>query len=116
MATDTSPAMLDLARDYRRGGADLRRRVPPDDPLPAVDAVVSVGHVLGYLPTEAAIDRAPAAGRPPPRVARRGWRLQGLLGALPVEVAASSRSRTRVRASYLRSKGPQYMDVWAPRR
>jgi hypothetical protein len=34
----------------------------------------------------------------------------------PVEVAASNKSRTRVRASYLRSKGPQYMDVRAPRR
>jgi SAM-dependent methyltransferase len=61
IATDASPAMLDLARDHLHDGADLRRLVLPDDPLPAVDAVVSVGHVLSYLPTEAAIDRALAA-------------------------------------------------------
>jgi SAM-dependent methyltransferase len=32
--------------------------VLPDDPLPEADAVVSVGHVLSYLPDEPAIDRA----------------------------------------------------------
>jgi SAM-dependent methyltransferase len=58
IATDASPAMLDLALDHVHRGADLRRLVLPDDSLPAVDAVVSVGHVLSYLPTEAAIDRA----------------------------------------------------------
>jgi SAM-dependent methyltransferase len=61
IATDASLAMLDLARDYLHDGADLRRLVLPDDPLPAVDAVVSIGHVLSYLPTEVAIDRALAA-------------------------------------------------------
>lgn len=61
IATDASPAMLALARGHVHDGADLRRLVLPDDPLPAADAVVSVGHVLSYLPTEAAIDRALAA-------------------------------------------------------
>ena len=55
VATDASPAMVDLAGD----GA--RVLVLPDDPLPAADAVVSVGHVLNYLPDEAAIGRALAA-------------------------------------------------------
>ena len=55
VATDASPAMVELAAD----GA--RVLVLPDDPLPAADAVVSVGHVLNYLPDEAAIDRALAA-------------------------------------------------------
>ena len=30
----------------------------PDDPLPDADAVVSIGHVISYLPDEAAVDRA----------------------------------------------------------
>ena len=57
IATDASPAMLDLARRHAPG-ADVRLLVLPDDPIPAADAVVSVGHVLSYLPDEAALDRA----------------------------------------------------------
>jgi SAM-dependent methyltransferase len=71
IATDASPAMLALARQSVPG-ADLRRLVLPDDPLPAADAVVSVGHVLSYLPDEAAIDRALVA-------ASRALRPGGLL-------------------------------------
>lgn len=66
VATDASPAMVDLARAHVDGAEDVRVLVLPDDPLPAADAVVSVGHVLSYLPDEASIDRA----------------LQGLAGAL----------------------------------
>lgn len=54
LATDASPAMVALA-------SDARILVLPDDPLPPADAVVSTGHVLNYLPDEAAIDRALAA-------------------------------------------------------
>ena len=57
LATDASPAMLELAR-REAPGAELAVLVLPDDPLPAADAVVSAGHVLSYLPDEAAIDRA----------------------------------------------------------
>jgi SAM-dependent methyltransferase len=57
IATDASPAMLDVAREHA-AGADIRQLVLPDDPLPAADAIVSVGHVLSYLPDEAAIERA----------------------------------------------------------
>ena len=32
--------------------------VLPDDPIPAADAIVGVGHPLNYLPDEAAVDRA----------------------------------------------------------
>ena len=42
----------------RRGGAAARS---PRRSLPECDAVVSVGHVLSYLPDEAAVDRALAA-------------------------------------------------------
>jgi hypothetical protein len=52
--------MLDLAR-RTAPGADIRRLTLPDDPVPAADAVVSVGHALSYLPDEGAIDRALAA-------------------------------------------------------
>jgi SAM-dependent methyltransferase len=58
IATDASPAMLDLARGYAVGAQEIRALVLPDDPIPEADAVVSVGHVLSYLPDEGAIDRA----------------------------------------------------------
>lgn len=57
IATDASPAMLDLARKHVPGVEDVRRLVLPDDPIPAADAVVSVGHMLNYLPDPAAVDR-----------------------------------------------------------
>jgi SAM-dependent methyltransferase len=60
LATDASPAMLALARETAPE-ADVRPLVLPDDPVPACDAVVSIGHILSYLPDEAAIQRALAA-------------------------------------------------------
>jgi SAM-dependent methyltransferase len=57
IATDGSAAMLELARDAL-GGADLRQLTLPGDPLPAADAIVSVGHVLSYLPDAAAVEQA----------------------------------------------------------
>jgi SAM-dependent methyltransferase len=68
IATDASPAMLELARDVAQGAESVRRLVLPADPLPDCDAIVSVGHVLSYLPDEAAVERvlvaAAAALRP----------------------------------------------------
>jgi SAM-dependent methyltransferase len=58
IATDASPAMLELARSYAPAAHDIRALVLPSDPLPRADAVVSVGHVLNYLPDENAIDQA----------------------------------------------------------
>lgn len=58
IATDASPAMLDLARETAPGAEEIRRLTLPDDPLPECDAVVSIGHVLSYLPDEGALDRA----------------------------------------------------------
>jgi len=58
VATDASPAMLELARETAPGAEEIRQLVLPDDPLPECDAVVSVGHVLSYLPDDAAIERA----------------------------------------------------------
>jgi SAM-dependent methyltransferase len=58
IATDASPAMLDLARGHAPAAEDIRPLVLPGDPLPRADAVVSVGHVLSYLPDEHAIDQA----------------------------------------------------------
>lgn len=48
IATDASPAMLELARRHAPG-ADIRQLVLPMDPLPPADAVVAVGHPLSYL-------------------------------------------------------------------
>ena len=58
LATDASSAMLDIARAYAPGVGELRQVVLPDDPIPDADAIVSIGHVLSYLPDEAAIERA----------------------------------------------------------
>lgn len=58
IATDASPAMLELTRETAPDAEDVRELVLPDDALPRVDAIVSVGHVLSYLQDEAAIDRA----------------------------------------------------------
>lgn len=58
VATDASPAMLDLAREVVPDAEEVRLLRLPDDPLPECDAVVSIGHVLSYLPDEASIERA----------------------------------------------------------
>jgi SAM-dependent methyltransferase len=58
VATDASPSMLELAREAVPGVQGLRLLKLPDDPLPACDAVVSVGHVLSYLPNEGALKTA----------------------------------------------------------
>jgi len=58
VATDASPAMVGMAREYAAGAEDVRVLVLPDDPLPPADAVVSVGHVVSYLDDEAAVERA----------------------------------------------------------
>jgi SAM-dependent methyltransferase len=58
VATDASPAMLELARAGAPDAEDVRQVTLPDDPIPDADAIVSVGHALNYLPDEAAIDRA----------------------------------------------------------
>lgn len=57
IATDASPDLLELARAALGADADLRQLTLPDDPLPTADAIVSVGHVISYLPDAAAVDR-----------------------------------------------------------
>jgi SAM-dependent methyltransferase len=57
LATDASPAMVDLARDHVPDVNVQVLRVP-DDPLPPADAIVSVGHALSYLDDEEQLDRA----------------------------------------------------------
>jgi SAM-dependent methyltransferase len=58
VATDASPFMLELAREVVPGAEELRLLKLPDDCLPECDAVVSVGHVLSYLPNEGALEAA----------------------------------------------------------
>jgi SAM-dependent methyltransferase len=57
LATDASPAMVDLAREHVPAATVEVLRVP-DDALPPADAVVSVGHPLSYLDDEEQLDRA----------------------------------------------------------
>jgi SAM-dependent methyltransferase len=58
IATDASPAMLDLAREYVPDAAEIRELSLPDDEVPDADAIVGVGHALNYLPNATAINRA----------------------------------------------------------
>jgi len=58
IATDASAAMVELAQAALGADVDVRQLILPDDPLPAADAIVSVGHVISYLPDAAAVDRA----------------------------------------------------------
>ncbi len=58
VATDASPAMLDLARQLTVGAQDIRQLTLPDDPLPPADAIVGVGHALNYLTDADSINRA----------------------------------------------------------
>ena len=58
IATDASPAMVELAREHAHGAEDVRVLVLPDDPLPEADAVVSVGHVVNYVGDRDAVERA----------------------------------------------------------
>jgi SAM-dependent methyltransferase len=62
VATDASPAMLELAREAVPGAEDVRLLRLPEDPVPECDAVVSVGHVMSYLPNESALEGALVAG------------------------------------------------------
>jgi SAM-dependent methyltransferase len=55
IATDASPAMVDLARTVVPDAEAVEVLVLPDARIPDADAVVSVGHVLCYLPDEAAV-------------------------------------------------------------
>jgi SAM-dependent methyltransferase len=58
IATDASPAMLELAQGSASGAEQFAQLVLPDDAIPRCDAVVAVGHPFSYLPDEEAIDRA----------------------------------------------------------
>jgi SAM-dependent methyltransferase len=60
IATDASPAFLDIAA-AEAPGAEYRLLTLPDDPIPPADAVVAVGHVLNYLPTIDEFGRALAS-------------------------------------------------------
>lgn len=60
LATDASPAMLALAEETAPA-AETRRLTLPDDPLPAADAVVGVGHALNYLPDLGSVEQSLAA-------------------------------------------------------
>lgn len=56
IATDASADMLSAARAELGEQADLRLLALPGDPLPAADAIVSVGHVISYLSDATAVE------------------------------------------------------------
>jgi len=61
IATDASSAMLDLVRSQVPEAVEVQCLALPDDPIPEADGIVSVGHVLNYLPDETSIERAIAS-------------------------------------------------------
>lgn len=58
VATDASPAMVELAREHAPGTEETSVLALPDEPIPQADAIVGVGHPLNYLSDEASVDRA----------------------------------------------------------
>jgi SAM-dependent methyltransferase len=58
LATDASPAMLDLAQQTAPGAEQFARLTLPDDPVPEADAIVGIGHPLCYLSDAPAVQRA----------------------------------------------------------
>jgi SAM-dependent methyltransferase len=58
IATDASPARLELAHQVVGDAEEIRELVLPDDPIPPADAIVGVGHCLNYLADIASIERA----------------------------------------------------------
>ena len=58
LATDASPAMLELARVTAPDAEAIERLTLPSDPVPAADAIVGIGHPLSYLATSDDVDAA----------------------------------------------------------
>jgi len=58
IATDASPAMVDIARTHAPEAIEHRVLALPDDPLPEADAIVSTGHALSYIDTVARLEAA----------------------------------------------------------
>lgn len=58
VATDASSSMLELARTVVPEAEGIEQVRLPDDPIPAADAIVGVGHPINYLPDAAAVERA----------------------------------------------------------
>lgn len=58
IATDASPAMLDIARTHAPDAIEHRVVALPDDPVPECDAIVSTGHALSYIDTQARLEAA----------------------------------------------------------
>ena len=58
IASDASPAMLDIARAHAPDALEHRQIALPDDPLPEVDAIVSTGHALSYIDTQERLEAA----------------------------------------------------------
>jgi SAM-dependent methyltransferase len=58
IATDASPAMLEIARTHAPAAVEHRVLALPDDPLPEADAIVSTGHALSYIDTSPRLEAA----------------------------------------------------------
>jgi len=98
IATDASASMVELARAALGADAEVRRLALPDDPLPAADAIVSVGHVISYLPDVAAVDRALVAMA---RALRPG-------GVLAIDICDLEFGRLRAGADNFGRVGPDW--------
>jgi SAM-dependent methyltransferase len=101
IATDASAAMVSLAREALGPQVDLRQLALPDDPLPAADAIVSVGHVISYLPDAAAVDRA--------LVAMAGALRPG--GVLAIDICDLEYGRVRAGESNRGVAGPDWAAI-----
>lgn len=99
IATDASPAMLDVARSVIGDQAEeLRQLTLPDDILPEVDAIVAIGHPISYLADAATVDRALVAMA---RALRPG-------GLLAIDICDLAWGKARENAPNLGRVGPDW--------
>jgi SAM-dependent methyltransferase len=99
IATDASPAMLDIARELVGNEVEeLKRLTLPDDALPQADAVVAVGHPINYLPDADAIERAlvAIAGAVRPAGGLVAFNVCDLEWGVPVAAVLTSAGRARL--------------------
>jgi SAM-dependent methyltransferase len=98
LATDASPAMLARARETLGPAVELAHLTLPDDPLPAADAIVAIGHPISYLGSAAEVDRA--------LIAMAGALRPG--GVLAIDICDLDWATARVGASNLGRTGADW--------
>jgi SAM-dependent methyltransferase len=103
IATDASPAMLDIARGYASAAVEHLVLALPDDPLPDADAIVSTGHALSYIDTQARLEAALVA-------CARALRPGGVLALDLEDLSTRDPQMARPPTAYVRDDWAMFME------